>query len=160
MPYYKEDRKDCLYKGDIMNDFKVFWNRHPSLPTIRAITTKRKAKLDIRLKEQEFRGNWRVIIEKAAASDFLTQTWKGCNIDWVLVNDTNYIKILEGKYDNKVKKEPSAIVQKERLWFSQCGMALNGFMSPELEVYIKPRLSDPEFRAWAERINEKVKDIK
>jgi len=78
------------------------WNRKPGLPKIRAITNGRKAKLRARLREKTFADNWGKIIDQIAASDFLIgkndRGWRA-DIDWVLANDTNYAKVLEGKYN-------------------------------------------------------------
>ena len=65
------------------------------------MTKDRKAKLAVRMNEEEFAVNWKVIIEQIALIPFLTgdndRGWKA-NIDWILKNSTNYIKVLEGKY--------------------------------------------------------------
>ncbi len=55
--------------------------------------------------EPLFSDNWKVIIGKVSASTFCTghndRGWKA-DIDWLLNKVQNYIKVLEGKYDNKV----------------------------------------------------------
>lgn len=92
------------------NTFSDYWNSKLNLPHIRGMTDDRKKKLTARMKEQDFAEHWREIIDKISASAFCTgggaKGWKA-NVDWLLSNSTNYVKVLEGKYDEvKVKPEP------------------------------------------------------
>lgn len=72
-----------------------------SYPKIRALTDKRKKailKLFKKYSEEEIL----LVLEKAEQSDFLsgrTKDWRA-DLDWIL-NENNFIKILEGKYDNR-----------------------------------------------------------
>lgn len=78
-----------------------------SLPKVRQITGERKKHLGARLKELD--GNIEKLYElfrEIEASDFLTNRekknrneWKA-DFDWI-INQTNFNKILEGKYKNK-----------------------------------------------------------
>ncbi|GAH08449.1 unnamed protein product [marine sediment metagenome] len=102
-----------------MNDVAEYWNSKKRLPKCRYMTDSRMRKLAARLKEPLFADNWKLIIDKMEASDFVTgniianasyyvtnkdvRSWKA-TIDWLLANDTNYVKVLEGKYDNKYHK--------------------------------------------------------
>jgi hypothetical protein len=56
------------------------------------------------MSEKQFMENLPLLVEKVAASDFLCgyndRQWRA-DIDWLLKNDTNYVKVLEGRYDNK-----------------------------------------------------------
>jgi phage replication O-like protein O len=83
--------------------FAAYWNSKPNLPHIRAMTDDRKAKLKARMKEPEFAGHWKHIIDTISASAFLTgdndRGWKA-RVGWLLKNSANYVKVLEG-YDNK-----------------------------------------------------------
>ena len=76
-----------------------------SLPKVRMITDARRAKIKTRLGEfgDDPMKTLRKIFEKIQASDFC----KGNNdrhwiadFDWVFENDTNWVKVIEGKYDN------------------------------------------------------------
>lgn len=76
-----------------------------SLPQPRDLTNKRKSAMRARLKEF----NQKQIVEvfrRVEASDFLTRrssnngSWPGATFDWIF-NQTNFLKILEGNYDNK-----------------------------------------------------------
>lgn len=74
-----------------------------SLPSIRVISDKRKKKMRVIYREV---GDLDIITEafkKAESSDFLSGRngkWGGCNFDW-LINYNNFIKVIEGTYDNR-----------------------------------------------------------
>jgi len=64
-----------------------------------------------RCKEGLFRENNTEILRKAFASDFLTGRIQtrgrepfALSIDWIIKNNTNYVKILDGYYDNRPVK--------------------------------------------------------
>lgn len=88
--------------------FFSYWNSKKSLPTIREITQGRRKQLAIRMREKTFAENWQLIVDKIAASKFCTgqndRGWK-VDVDWTLKNETNYVKVLEGKYDNPSEPE-------------------------------------------------------
>jgi hypothetical protein len=66
---------------------------------ITKVSSGRKRKLQIRLKEPAF--NWPEILAKARESKGLHgQGW--FSLDWLIANDTNYLKLLEGKYRNEI----------------------------------------------------------
>lgn len=92
-----------------------FWNlfaKEKKLPEIKVINKNRKKKFNVRIREEAFDfGN---ILRKAGQSEFLlTGTWFG--FDWVIENDSNYLKILEGNYDNKQKNESTTNEAKKKL---------------------------------------------
>ena len=79
----------------------------PILPRIIKLTSKRKQKIKSRWDEIQKEGEVpiKVFIElfkKTVSTPFLIgenrQGWKA-DFDWLFANDTNYIKVLEGKYD-------------------------------------------------------------
>lgn len=78
--------------------FMNYWNSKDNLPKVNAFTSTRKRQLIARLKEPVFADSWQQMIDKLSVSPFYTgendRKWKA-NIDWILKNDTNYIKILE-----------------------------------------------------------------
>jgi len=80
-----------------------------SFPKIRALSEERKK--HIKARYRQYQGDINVFKElffKAEASDFLKgnndRKWKA-TLDWMM-NETNMIKILEGKYENKKKPDP------------------------------------------------------
>jgi len=78
--------------------FLEHWNTFDRLPTVRAFSKERRDKLAARAKEQTFKTHWREIVRKLAGSAFHTgnndRGWRA-SVDWILKNDTNYLKILE-----------------------------------------------------------------
>lgn len=76
----------------------------PSLPKCIKLTDKRKAKIKARLAEHDV-DTIELAFRKAEASDFMKgqndRGWKA-DLDWFMANDTNIVKVLEGKYDNRV----------------------------------------------------------
>jgi hypothetical protein len=99
-------------KGD--GDFVSLWNSKDWLPKIKTLTDKRRAALKVRMSEKQFAENLPLIIEKVASSDFLCgrndRHWR-CDFDWLTKNDTNFIKVLEGKYDNKGQTATAPLVR-------------------------------------------------
>lgn len=73
-----------------------------SLPKVYKLSDKRKKTVKALLKTYT-RDDVTTVFEKAEASDFLSgrnQKWTSCGFDW-LINPTNFLKVLEGNYDNK-----------------------------------------------------------
>lgn len=78
------------------------WNES-SLPKVRELSKVRKAKLDERLKSKHFQDNYKEAITKLSNSSFAKGNGKTgwrVSLDWFIDNDNNYIKALEGKYDD------------------------------------------------------------
>ena len=83
-----------------------YWNSKAPLQQAHAIkrmTAVRRRHLAARWEEAEFRENWKRLIDLCAESQFLTdpQKFAGFGFDWVIKNDTNYIKVLEGNYNRE-----------------------------------------------------------
>ena len=65
------------------------------------MTDSRKAKLRTRWADDTFSEGWPRIIEKIRNSPFLLGDpgpWK-VTFDWLIANDKNFVKVLEGNYD-------------------------------------------------------------
>ena len=99
---------------------KLYNNICTSLPSIRKMSEHRKKHLRARWKEEEDIDVFKEVFEKAESSSFLTgnnnRNWTA-DFDWIVKNDTNFNKILEGKYDDKKKNNnlPESTVNKEEL---------------------------------------------
>ena len=66
------------------------------LPAVQALNETRKRKIEIRSKEPQFK--FYEILKAMGNSTFLTgDGWK-TSFDWLIENDTNYLKTLEGNY--------------------------------------------------------------
>lgn len=74
-----------------------------SLPSVRAVSDTRRKLIRSRYHDSGL-DEIKIVFEKAEASDFLTGRkhpyWTGCGFDW-LMKPTNFLKVLEGNYDNK-----------------------------------------------------------
>jgi hypothetical protein len=78
-----------------------------SLSKVVSITDKRKTKMKARWNELKTVEAFENLFYLTEQSDFLCgrdKDWK-CTFDWLMMNDTNYIKVLEGNYINKKSKE-------------------------------------------------------
>lgn len=79
-----------------------------SLPTVRAVSDSRRKLIRSRYNQYGI-DEIRTVFEKAEASDFLTgrseNSWR-CGFDWLL-NPSNFLKVLEGNYDNKGSHSPN-----------------------------------------------------
>lgn len=68
------------------------------MSSIKELSPSRKKKFGIRIKETGF--DFLAILKKAKSSEFILKgNW--FTFDWVLENDKNYLKLLEGNYDSK-----------------------------------------------------------
>ena len=83
------------------------------------------------MREPAFADNWPEIITKVAESAFCTghndRGWEA-DIDWLLENDENYVKVLEGKYDDangKTSESDPPGPSDEQSHAAMQGMAVN-----------------------------------
>lgn len=103
-------KEDVPYKEIV----KAYNEICKSLPSVRVISDKRKKKMRAIYRKV---GDLDVIIEafkKAESSDFLSGRsgkWNGCNFDW-LINYNNFIKVIEGTYDNRNDSNGSSYYDK------------------------------------------------
>lgn len=83
------------------------WNACPDLPAIKSWSRERNEKLITRCKSEFFLANFQEALKKIISSSFCRgkndRTWKA-SLDWFLANDTNFLKALEGKYDDHEDK--------------------------------------------------------
>lgn len=96
---------------DFIEPYMDIWNvfaAENKMAEVKTLNTKRKNKFKVRIKEKPF--DFLGILKKAGQSEFLLRgKWFG--FDWIIENDTNYLKILEGNFD---KKEKSNYNEKNR----------------------------------------------
>jgi uncharacterized protein YdaU (DUF1376 family) len=82
--------------------FEIFEQERGSLPGVRELTPDRLSKSRTRLlnhkaDQQKFLAEFRAAVRKAGQLRW--PEWRP-DFDWFLGNDSNYLKVLEGKYDN------------------------------------------------------------
>jgi len=83
----------------IWNHFAEFHNK----PKVAKVTGKRRDKLTTRIKElRDYKVALQTALKKASESSFCLDG-KWFNFDWLIENDTNLVKVYEGKYDDKVE---------------------------------------------------------
>ena len=105
----KKENKECAPAlADAVREFNS--QLSDKLPLVVVFNEKRKQKLKSRFEEFKQFGNandvWLAIIDKIKNSRFLcgeAGDWK-CSFDWLIENSTNWLKVYEGHYDNKIKQ--------------------------------------------------------
>lgn len=96
----KNDDMDYDFYLNLWNDVLV-----NKLNPITKLSTSRINKIKARLNtDSEFKKHFEIVINKILNNNFLLgdnkNNWK-VSFDWIIENDKNYLKILEGNYDNK-----------------------------------------------------------
>ena len=88
-----------------LTDFQNLWNKYAETSRIvkcRELNDERKAKCRLRLAERPLH-EWEEVFSKCAKTPFLNGAgntgWRA-SFDWIIVNSTNALKVLEGKYDD------------------------------------------------------------
>ena len=85
--------------------FEIYQTENKNLPAVRELTLERSKKCNARGNgnKEKFRDDFREAIIRAQTCPFLqgknTRGWKA-DFGWLIENDTNIYKILEGKYDS------------------------------------------------------------
>lgn len=94
-------------KVEVDCDFivRLYHDRCPSLPRVLKLTDKRKMKIRVRFEEMKFSyETLQEVFDKCEASFFMRgdnkRGWKA-DFDWIFTNSQNWVKVLEGKYDNQ-----------------------------------------------------------
>lgn len=84
-----------------------------SLPKVQNISDKRKKQIKNIIKQ--FNPNFKDVFERIEKSDFLSGRngkWTNCGFDWIF-NPSNFVKIIEGNYDNNEKTPNRQTVQRD-----------------------------------------------
>lgn len=103
IPYNKTtDIKTQMENTDIDAVIEAYKITCISFSQPRVITKERKQKIKTRLKTFSV-GEFQTAFEKAEKSDFCKNN-KFFSLDWIIKNDENLLKVLEGNYDNKANK--------------------------------------------------------
>ena len=80
----------------------------PSYKRLSKLTDKRKAHIRARWREHESLDKFKAVFENMENSSFLkgdnNREWQA-DFDWVMKNESNFLKVLEGKYNKEVKNE-------------------------------------------------------
>lgn len=94
-------------KQDVDCDFivKLYHDRCPSFPKVLKLSDKRKVKVRIRFEEMNFSyETLQEVLDRCEVSHFMrgdnARGWRA-DFDWIFANSQNWVKVLEGKYDNR-----------------------------------------------------------
>ena len=117
-----ELNNDNQLKTSMVNydDIKTFYNSLNNLPNIRTLSTKRKDKIKLRIKEvglEEFKTALQMCNDIPFLNGSNGGTFIG-DLDWVIKNDENILKVLEGKYGDKTKPKTKAQQDKDNFYKS------------------------------------------
>lgn len=114
------------------DDLMALWNEvtHPPIPHCRDLTSKRKRHGRMRLTERNLDG-WREVFERIQASDFcrgINDRGWAASFDWAIGSPDVAVKVLEGKYDNRIGKprEERPFTAKEVEAYESWRRAMNG----------------------------------
>jgi phage replication O-like protein O len=105
----KDSIKDRVEKGTPYQQIvDIYHELCQSFPKLRSLSNQRKKHISARWKQHKDISVFQELFIKAEASDFMKgyndRAWKA-DFDWMM-NETNFAKILEGKYDNKRRGSP------------------------------------------------------
>ena len=90
-------------KGPAPSLLMKIWNenRGPLLAAVQTLSKGRDRKIRVRLNEKSDPAYWEDLMNRIVASPFLCgendRGWR-VDFDWLIVNDTNHVKVAEGKY--------------------------------------------------------------
>ena len=98
----KDKDKDKVEYKKILD---LYHEALPALPSVKVLTQARKELIRERynqFKDHEKGPIWpfEVLFHKASQSEFLIKKWGKCNFDW-LMKQANFVKVIEGTYDDK-----------------------------------------------------------
>jgi hypothetical protein len=98
----KKDIKDIKSDCPFFDILDLFNNTCTSLTRVQKLTNSRKDKLSARWKEMPDIAQWKQLFDIVECSTFLNgqndRGWRA-NFDWLIKNDSNYTKVLEGQYN-------------------------------------------------------------
>ena len=95
-------------KNPTVDEFAIRWNSRPGIKPISRMTTERRRKLAVRLRDPDW--PWREAIDKLPLPSSPGMDWQP-DFDYFVANETNAVKIVEGKFDwraNAGRKAPAA----------------------------------------------------
>lgn len=98
IPKHKKEDIPELMSG--LHPLAVLWNEIVGDPRVTSCSKSRLSKAKVRLKELSIE-DWRSVMEAISNTPFLRgdndRGWRA-DFDWLITNDTNYVKVMEGKY--------------------------------------------------------------
>ena len=98
------DKEGCFttFVTETTNQWNSLCEKFPIISKVNSISGSRRSHLKSRFAESGF--NWAGVLEQIGLSKFLQgnndRKWV-VSFDWLIKNDTNYLKVLEGRYREK-----------------------------------------------------------
>lgn len=97
------------------SDLVAIWNEHRGSLAKARMTDKRRPKAAARIKENADQAYWLEVVTRLAKSPVATGQRKSerypsgwhADFDWLIANDTNHVKVAEGKYDDRKVQQSS-----------------------------------------------------
>jgi hypothetical protein len=130
-------------KPDFIEPYVELWNlfaEEKKLAKVSKINSSRKKKFHVRLHEKDF--DFIDILKKAKDSQFLlTGKWFG--FDWIIENETNYLKVIEGNYDKQAENKSPVFSLPPKV-LSKVERQINQRYSEFLENRLKPAWIESE----------------
>lgn len=113
----EEKSKDSIAKTPRFDCERIveLWNEIIKKPAVAKLTDDRRKKVKARIEEwkaktqEEAEAKAREIFTRISESDFLsgrTGSWNA-TFDWLFSNDKNWLKVMEGNYDNRTSHKPN-----------------------------------------------------
>jgi len=100
-----------------LHSLASLWNDIIIKPSVAECGSGRLNKIRLRMKEKPDLSFWEELFKRIKQSPFLTGNNDKCwtaDFDWIISNDTNYAKVMEGKYDSKLSSKPVNILDGPR----------------------------------------------
>jgi hypothetical protein len=103
-----KNKSYCGFEETTLTSWNYFCDKYPTLTKIKEISSDRRLHLKKRFMRDSFR-DFHKILEAIETQPFLLngnpnnekhKDWR-ISFDWLIDNDTNYLKVLEGKYKNQ-----------------------------------------------------------
>lgn len=129
----KEKEKDNTLGKNAEEIASLFNEKCPSLQKVIKINDKRKKKIDKLIKAYS-REEIQTVFDKAEHSDFLSgkvKDFKAC-FDW-LIEQSNFIKVLEGNYDNRQATQQSESNEDKEDKYRKLGRPVPSYNAEEIE---------------------------
>ena len=108
------DRGNGKDAGGIQTFFELWNLEAKSLPRATKLSAERKRKIKARLRERSL-DEWREVLRRMNASSFLRgESGNGtfrANFDWIIANEGNAIKVIEGSYDDREKRSAPGVIR-------------------------------------------------
>jgi hypothetical protein len=139
------------HKPEFIEPYCDLWNLMAAARKLPGVSEKipdsRRRKFAVRIKDPAF--DLIKILAKALDSEFiLTSTW--FSFDWIIANDKNYLKVLEGNYDNKTpEKKPAAGAAPSKTPDQELQYLIERYQEPDFDPkIITPDLYDRMVSSW------------